>query len=352
MYRLVNRQLVLVVTLIACGLAVFAVPHQTTLYPFLGLEAVIGLCDCGIDVAANAWMLEMWQDAANPLMQALHFVSAMARTVAFLSVPWFLSDTTHFRPSRISIPYSVASIMLSMAGTALFTLYYIMPYEEPQRPALDEERHISTLAATLSSENVSLPQPDSPTRRMLKVVVMVLIASLIVVFSSGINHMMALFVPSFALTIGYRKADSSLMSGVYQGSFAIGRLFCSILALKLDALTMLLTCFSLLVFGNVLLMQFADNSETMIWIAIVVLGLGCSSNYASTFVLLEQRINVTNSVSACLVFSSYLAATFLPLILGLQLHQHPFIFVYLNLASVSICFLLLFAFLLVNRCFR
>lgn len=73
LYTKVNRHLGMISCVCTLAFSLFVVPFFRTLWLYYASEIVYGISSMGIDVALNAWILEIWQEAANPYMQGMHF---------------------------------------------------------------------------------------------------------------------------------------------------------------------------------------------------------------------------------------------------------------------------------------
>ena len=334
-FRWINRQIGCIISLVGLGLVVFAIPLQRHLMPYLGLQAFVGLFDTALDVALNAWLLEMWQESANPFMQGLHFVSSAGRAAAFLSIPPFLS--TAREPSRLAIPFTAISVILCLAALLLLLLAIAAPYQQAHRHAIQEERKISTVSASLSSEPM---QRESKTVKTCKFFLCLITGCLLMCFASNIQHLTSFFLPSYAIDVGFSKKTGAVMAGVNEAAYSLGRLFGAFAALVVPVNVMLAACFLLTIAANLLLM-FAGSSEMATWIAVVLMGVACSVMYGGAFSLLEQHINVTTMVSSLMIFSSSIASIVMTLALGAWMQSHPSLLLYMNIGSAVSCFLFL-----------
>lgn len=130
-----NRQIGLVVSLAFAAATMFASPLTGSLTMFTFNMIWSGVANAGIDVATNAWLLEIWQEAANPYMQGLHFSYAFGQTLAPLFVEPFLSSSynssngsclTNLTPgkkdSRIIIPLGISALFLAMSSASFIVI--------------------------------------------------------------------------------------------------------------------------------------------------------------------------------------------------------------------------------------
>jgi len=88
--------------------------------------------------------------------------------------------------------------------------------------------------------------------------------------------------------------------------------------------------------GNSILLVFGNTSEQLLWIGLIVVGVGHSCVFPGIYAFLEERINVTNSVCGCFMFASSIATTTNPVLIGYYIESFPMIFVYINVVSLVI----------------
>lgn len=324
-----------------------AVPLQTDLYTYLALEFGIGIFDAGLEVSCNTWMLEMWQEAASPYMLGMYFVTSLGRSLALFSISPFLSDPHNHIPSNLRVPYTTIAIILCSVAIIVFATYWTRPYVQPQRNESGDERQISTLEACLARDENNNEATSSRSKWKHRLIVTM--GCLIMCFGVNVKNLISFFLPSFIIDIGLGNEKGSVLAGVFQASYSVSRLVGAFIALRVPVKIMLLACFVLLVGGNVSLLIFAHSSEPMVWTAILILGMGMSCVEAGTYCMLEQMIDVTNIISGSLVFSGSMASVIMTIVLEFTMEQYPFLFVYMNIFSIVVCLLTLFAFYFIDR---
>lgn len=367
-FNLINRQLCFVASIAACGLALFAVPFVHDLYFFIVAQAVLGFFTAGMDVAGNAWILEIWQEVANPYMQGMHFCYAIGMTIAPLIAEPFLSPDvkrenntviavdngtaiTFFnvtkgevvadviaRQSQIAIPYTICAVVLFAAAGLLFTLYVRTPYLHPTRTVSTAKSSSSCqdLVNSANEENINLIALETPKHYYITVI---LLGSALLCFYSGIEMNTFTFFPDFAVYIDLHlsKSKAAFMTSLLSAAFACSRGISIIVATRFKPMNMLYTNLILIGVGNGLMLMFANTSEHMLWLSLIIMGFGYSCVFPGIYSFLEERINVTNTVCGLFMFASSIATTINPIILGYYIETNPLIFVYINLMSLFMC---------------
>lgn len=368
-FNLVNRQLCFVFSIAASGLALLSIPFVHDLYYFILAQAVLGFFTAGMDVAGNAWILEIWQETANPYMQGMHFCYAIGMTIAPLIAEPFLSpdikrenntvisidngtDVAFFNvtnasavsdviagKSQIAVPYSICAVVLFAAAALLFTLFIRTPYLHPIRTVSQAKFSSSPsgdMVSAVNDENINLIAMETPRRYYVTVI---LLGSALLCFYSGIEINTFTFFPDFAVYIDLHlsKSKAAFMTSLLSAAFACSRGVSIILATKFKPTSMLYTNLVLIGLGNGLMLVSANTSEHMLWVSLILCGFGYSCVFPGIYAFLEQRINVTNTICGLFMFSSSIATTINPLILGYFIETSTLVFVYINLVSLVTC---------------
>lgn len=352
----------------ASGLALFFVPFVHDLYFFIVSQAVLGFFTAGMDVAGTAWILEIWQEVANPYMQGMHFCYAIGMAISPLIAEPFLSPDvkrenntvisidngtsvsffnitkgetvadTIARESQIAVPYTIVALVLFAAAGMLFTLYIRTPYLHPNRTVSTAKSSSSTqdLVNSANDENVNLISLEAPKHYYVTVIAL---GSAFLCFYSGIEMNTFTFFPDFAVYIDLHlsKSKAAFMTSLLSAAFACSRGISIIIATRFKPMNMLYTNLILIGVGNGLLLVFANTSEHMLWLSLVLMGFGYSCVFPGIYAFLEERINVTNTLCGLFMFASSIATTVNPVILGYYIETNPLIFVYINLFSLITC---------------
>ena len=154
---------------------------------------------------------------------------------------------------------------------------------------------------------------------------------------------------AYCIPLGFSKADAAVISSVLSASFVAGRLASIFISTQLKTKTMLCGSFVIMTTGNVLLLMFASDSIRMVWLSFVVIGLGNSCVYTCILSFVEERINVTTSVCAFFILSSCLPSLVTPVLLGRFLEEYPLVYVYVNIACLSVCCITFLLVLLLDK---
>lgn len=400
LFTRMSRQLGLVTALIGSGTAMLAVPFVRVLWLYLTAEMVTGLMAAAVDVACNSWILEIWQESANPYMQGMHFSYALGQTVAPLITEPFLSpdskqqdngtnilfdelgnNGTSHSETRIVVPYSISAVTYACAGIVIVFLYFRVPYVDPKRTVSGDSTTVMNnnsvnnnvkrrtqvpdlLASSGCSSDEQLPPEDEPTDYLLlsayeteakryhwKLVAM---GCVLLCCYTGLELSTFNFIPEFAVVIDLRlsKSKAAFLTSVMSGAFAANRFFSIIVASKIKPKKMLYMSFLMLLTGNSILLFFANTSEPMLWVGVILMGSGHSSVFPCIMSFLEQRVNVTTTVCGFFMLASAVSSGILPIVVGNYVESFPLIYVYVNLFLLTACFTVFSCLWTVDRRFR
>ena len=337
----------------------FSAPLQRHLYPFIALEWLVGFFGSGIEIACNTLILELWQRDANPIMQGLFLSYAVAQTLSpillepFLSVPAVTVNNTMTgemeRESRILIPFAITSVILWCCGLVVILIQLKYPYSAPEAdesPVTGEE--------TVQNKVLHDSETDATKSRHKKSKVYeIMIISLACMFLFFYNYVQCsslTYISIFAAStdLHLSKSTATFMASVLGGAYATGRAISVLVATKVKVDHMLYAHLAIVLMGNGLLSAFANTSELMIWISVVLMGAGFSSIFPGFLSFVQQRIHVSNQICGVITCFSAASAICGAFVLGNVIESHPMIFAYLNIAGVIATAIVLLAFHMVD----
>lgn len=347
----INRQIVVIVALVISGFAILAVPFVRNLYLYLVSEITYGFFTAIIDVASNAWILEIWNKGSNPYMQGLHFCYSIGMTIAPLMTAPFLSTHPHIeaadidtrnegenqtiiKESRIQIPYSIGAALLFASAIALLFLYTKIPYQDPKRAPE------ATCNNNKGSQELNLIQEKADKNYSYAVIALI---SLLLCFYSGVGLTTITFFPKFLVSTKLKisKSQAAIMSSVLAGAYALARGLSIFLATTLKPKAMIYGPLVVISIGNLLLLFFANSSQPVLWVATVLLGVGHSCVIPSIYSMCEEKISVSNIACSCFVLSLSISPMITPAILNAFIDTNALVLVYMNGFGLFSCFICL-----------
>lgn len=184
--------------------------------------------------------------------------------------------------------------------------------------------------------------------REIRLLVIVLFSTLVAVF-----NVYESMIYTFAVTYfqyGPLKLDAPTAAEVITGftvSYAACRALACFVAVKVQPKFILSFCLVISAIGVVLLA--ATKTITMLWIANVVLGVGCSAVMQTLYAFVGQNLRMTDMISTILVvfFGTFNIAP--PYVLGLFIKDYSYVFLVVEVGTLSTCMALFVVLLIVIR---
>ena len=360
--------------MILSGVVIISIPFVKKLYQFILAQIGLGILSSAIDVAGNAWLLELWKDKVNVLMQGMHFTFAIGMTIAPLIAAPFLAHevseamnssenavyTTYgliaeevqseetnssggailFRmESQIIIPYSITAGAFVLSGLLMFIVSIIVPYKQKSRKVSESERK--------DEENNAKKTPS-----YFHPMYLIILSNLILCFFTGVEINSFSFLPDFAVysRLSMKTTNAAFMTSVLSGSFALFRGLNILAATKVSSEVMLHFHFVLTCIGGLFLIPGAIlPSVEFMWAFVIISGAGYSCMFPTVYAYLEERVIVNNFVTGVTVFSSSVSTIIAPVVVGFNVEKYPLIFMYLSVAGLGICVPLFLGLFVVER---
>jgi hypothetical protein len=366
-------------------------PHLPSINSLYINFAINGYASGGIECISDVWILEMWQQECGPYVQALHFVFGLGSVMTPLVVEPYLSGkeaediysdnynttetlvtdyinetetTVIYLPqlaynqsvveneelfhSRVYIPYTCGAIAIALSAFIIGGLFFYKKYIPPptRAPQTVPERSLTPF----ENMNKTFKTKLMPTKPIL---IMIVLSGYLLSLIVGLEWAQFNYFPSFAhfspLHITEKRA--AVISTGLAIAFTIGRAIAIPVSHFLRPKQMIYGSLILLSIANVLFLFFASYSETFMWFANIVYGLGLSSVVASIYSMVEEQTAFNNLMGALFSFFGGLTSSVYPIILGYYIESKPLILIYVNILSAILSFLLMISIQLIIRKF-
>ena len=372
----------MIACLLLAGITVLTVPFVQNLAQFISAQVALGIFSSGLDVAGNAWLLELWEDKVNVPMQGMHFAFAIGMTIAPLIATPFLSKDIRKAPkfdnstlnelnmtsgehvdciegkteSHIAIPYAITAAALMFSGVLLFFVSLTVPYTQQSRRSSTSDKKQLDMEA---SESSSSSDEISSGSRYLHPKYLIILSSLILCFFTGVEINSFSFLPDFAVysKLNLSKKTGALMTSVLSGSFALFRGLNIIVATKFSSEVMLYSHFALTCLGTAVMLPAALIDKVnlrviLMWVSVVISGAGYSCMFPTIYAYLEERITVNTFMTGATIFAGSVSTIVTPIIVGLTIEAFPLIFVYVSVVGLAVCFFFFVGLFTVERSHR
>ena len=172
--------------------------------------------------------------------------------------------------------------------------------------------------------------------------IVIVLASMTFCFYSGMEVMDMTLLPEYLMSLDFciSKSTAALMLSATVASFAASRLIFMFLCRRFNNRILMCMSIALMTISNCLLL-IHTGSESMIWISVILMGSGFAPFQAAIFAFMEERVNLTSSLSGRVMFLSAVANVADMLLISKLVQWHPQTFVWINMGSLFLCSLLL-----------
>ena len=264
--------------LVMLAVSVALVPLATSLNLLLLIILIAGFAKGAIDVGGNTLILWVHHERVGPFMNGLHAFFGVGALVGPLIVARVLAATDNI----YWVFWTLAIATLPVAA-----LIWILPSPSPR--ATPEEH-----------KNTPLP--------ILPLGIMVLCFLLYV--GSEVSY--GNWIYTYALQLGLgTEITAAYLTSAFWGSFTVGRMLAIPISTRLRPLTILYLDFAGCILSLVLILFFRD-SEVILWIGSILLGVSFASIFPTFLTLSEERMHVTGTMAGWFLVGGSIGGMILP----------------------------------------
>eukprot|EP00049_Salpingoeca_infusionum_P020866 m.365456 g.365456 ORF g.365456 m.365456 type:complete len:548 (-) comp31491_c0_seq1:128-1771(-) len=199
----------------------------------------------------------------------------------------------------------------------------------------DHERMVVT---SMPSLHISAPRREWCARLPIKPV-LVGLAFLFFMLYVGIEVGYGGYIYSYSVKecdVAFTNDQAAMLTSVYWGFFALGRLIAIPLSTALSPLTMVSIDLAGALISSVLIALNPTNPRTL-WVCTAIFGASLASVFPSGFHLVETYVEVNAAAASVIVVGAALGEMLIPLLIGSQFDRHgPLTFPTINVWSVAI----------------
>lgn len=337
LFHHVDRQIGFILCIAACAVTTMYVPFSGSLLVHNTLMIIFGFGSGGIDVASNAWIMQLWGKRSGQKLQIMHFGYAVGRTAGFLLISRFLSKASVAmkmervmegdvirNPSSIEAPFIISGLALLLAAAFLTCVRYL-DHKENEYADMDVQPRV---AASSSLEN------DSPSYRRFIIVAF----CILMLFYPGCEFNSFTFLSQFFVygDLQASKSSAASMQSFMSFGFAIARAACIFIAAFVPSKSVITFSIACLATSYVMLLFYADMSLAWIHIALALDGIGLGPMTPSTYTFMRERIVVDDRICGILLFCRSLSQIIVSILMGFLIEFHHMSFVYWSLACLTV----------------
>jgi len=264
------------------GIIIAFVPAATALWMLLVITLIAGFAKGSLDVGGNTLILWVHHEQVGPFMNGLHALFGLGAFVGPLIVARVLAVTDNI--------YWVYWT-LAIAAFPIAVLIWSLP---------------SPSARPTPEEHKDMPVP------VLPLAIMVLCFVLYVGAEVGFGN----WIYTYALQLGLgTEITAAYLTSAFWGSFTLGRLIAIPISTRLRPLTILYLDFAGCLVSLGLIMLFRD-SQTILRIGSILLGLSFASIFPTFLTLSEERMHVTGTMAGWFLVGGSIGGMILPWSIG------------------------------------
>lgn len=100
-YEYLNRQLVVIIFMTITGIVNCLTPFSPSVIVYLISGFVSNFGSGALDAGQNVWLMEMWQDYSNSILQLAHFMFGVGAILApVIERPFLIGEIHNLHPNR------------------------------------------------------------------------------------------------------------------------------------------------------------------------------------------------------------------------------------------------------------
>ena len=277
-------------------------------------------------------------------MNSMHASFAIGTFISpFLSKP-FLSEKVYSNTPNETIPEhkqsnndtSRVTLLYPLIALALFLWslgYVVMGIKDLREQKKENENPVGLKSSQSRTPKASL----SNLKIFLIGVVCLIMIMELGVESSNFTYMQAFIVKSkYQLT----KAQGADILGLYVGCYALARISCSFLAIKVKASYILILNGIILSTGTIFLIYAGDNFLTLTLIGYGMTGFALGATFANIVVWVKGFTEVDSKAMTSFIVACGIGTNIAPLVTGQIISNEPLISLYLQAVAVLLAFVL------------
>lgn len=298
------------------------VPKARAVWVLALLISTQGFAMGWLDTCGNVQLIQMWEKQVDPYMHALHFSFGLGAFASPLILRAVMDGTNEYGAA-----YYVFGIYLAIFGTILLVLPNPRRSERRRRGAAEAE------GGNKQQPPRRLDQPQSGgmscTTYCIKCIHRILGAHMspreipIVLCTAcflGIYVGLEVSYGGFVFAYGVKHAEmseptSQLLTSVFWGSLAFGRLVAIPLSLRISPVQMM--------FGDLIgcvvacsWMLLWPNSNLVLWVTSAAFGLAMASIFPTSLNVAETVMDVSGKVASLFIVGASLGEMVIPAVMG------------------------------------
>lgn len=175
-------------------------------------------------------------------------------------------------------------------------------------------------------------------------ILVIIMSTLFMHVYCGLEISFGSLLATFAVksSLQMNKSLSSFITSLYWGTFTFFRILTMFAITYFKPRTLLLINIAIIMSSNAFLLPFGDTHLWALWTGVALMGLGCSSVFATMIGYVEQMFPVTNRITSGFMIFACIGEFIIPYIVGKFIETNPRVYLYViflySIASVMFLF--------------
>lgn len=304
----------------------------------------------------NATSFSFWESGQELLFSTSNHINSSADHL--ISPALSYTDLPTFDRSQLRVQWAYA--IVSIYNGCVLIMFLVVYFSNRSNKA-----HPSRLAALQSAAaNIAVPSdfsaggdaqksepyslsslPDcSPAFPAYSRILVIIFSTLFMHVYCGLEISFGALLAPFTVksSLQLNKSLSSFITSLYWGTFTFFRILTMLVITYCKPRTVLIANMIIIMGSNVLLLPYGDTCLWALWLGVGLMGLGCSSVFATMIGYVEQMFPVTSRITSGYMTFACLGEFIIPYIVGLFIETNPRVYLYVVFAySVASCILLM-----------
>ena len=394
LFRLVPRQLLLLLALLICAATTALMPHYGSLQVTLAMLVLNGVCSSAWDSSVILWLVEMWPSPPeagggnSPVIHGGNSAYGAGAIAAPLLVSSYVfgeanfttlisSDhhqeiiplTAAYRIASLSTPFAVAGALQAVVPCFFFIFYFVRRYRYPEtahsgssrKPAINYQLVVNEAEDEEDEDETSDEADDKVdgkkliiekdkteieknhhhhrkaliSHRRTKIYLCGLMLSCYATARIGhFNFSTALLQHLPGLSVD--AATAAHVLSILSAAYMTGRLTSALISFKLSPDALLTIHLSILLTA-ISVLTFGRDDLQRITVGTALIGYGFSGMWGSCFAFTARHLKLTASVCSLYTLLSGSLSLVVPLVMGRSFESNPVLFFYMEYGFIVCC---------------
>jgi len=252
----------------------------------------------------------------------------LAVLIFFMIVYYFRPVTTEYpNDSTESTPEKEKKKLAKEASIQNSYNQSIKSNQLEKSSQLEKSTHLEKSSQSTPFDEFNLIKPLKPGMKLLIIVLSVLFFHLYCGLEISFGSLLSPFAVKSNLRMS--KSEGSFITAVYWGMFTFFRIFSLFAITYFSPRAVLIFNMALIVLSNGFLLPLANTYRWALWVGSALMGLGCSSVFATMFAVVEQLTPVTPAFTSITMIACCLGEFIIPLLVGFWIDTEPKVFLYI-----------------------